>query len=101
MQLQLTPKRILLGVGLSLLLLLPCIGDVLSGKWSMTKGTVFGIFALVLAWTAAFTARLGPQAERRADFRRFLLTFLLAIAFFLVLFDFLDALHVPWRQYWR
>jgi len=101
MQLQVTPKRVLIGAGLSLLLVLQCVGNVIGHKWSMLTGILFGILGIALAWTVALTARSQPQVPVRREFRKFVLVFLASVAFFWILFAVLDVFHVPWRQYWR
>ena len=89
----------LFGAGLSLLLILQCIGNVSGGRWPISTAVVSGVLGVVLVWIIALTARRRTSAQ--GEFRKFILIFLASVAFFWILLAILDAFHIPWRQYWR
>ena len=99
MQFQITGRRILVGTGLSLFLLLQCVGNISRGRWSLAAGVMSGLLGVALAWTVALAARYRSAA--RGDFRNFVFLFLASVAAFFALFSILDTFHGPWRQYWR
>ena len=115
MQARVTLKRILVGLALSLVFVLQTVGNISRGRWSLTFGVLFGIGAVILAFSLAFTTQrpgaATPQnpgdpiapttATRSTQFRNRLLVWAASLLVFLLLFKILDAVHVPWRQWFR
>jgi hypothetical protein len=114
-QIRVTPKRILFGLALSLVFALQTFGNISRGRWPLAFGALFGIGAVVLAFSLAFTAQrpgaataqnpVDPLAERTetygSRFRNHLLIFAGSVVVFFILFKILDTFHVSWRQWLR
>jgi hypothetical protein len=96
MRIKITRKRTLLGVGLSALFILICVGNVASGKWETAPAVIFAVAGVCIGFAAAFAAPV-PQAMEQPGGRAFrsqALLFIGGAAVFLVLMKVLDALHV-------
>ena|ERR1700752_838173 len=115
MQVRVTAKRILFGVALAIVLVLQTFGNISRGHWSLAFGFLFGIGAVVLAFSLAFTAQRPGAATLQnstdplasapvtpgAKIRNHLLMWTASVLVFLILFKILDALHVPWQHWSR
>jgi hypothetical protein len=105
MRIRITGKRILLGVGMSALFILICVGNVASGKWETAPAVLFAVAGVCIGFAAAFAVAPVPRAMDSQSggrpFRSQLLLFMGAAIVFLVLLKVLNALHVDWRQWMR
>jgi multisubunit Na+/H+ antiporter MnhB subunit len=115
MQVRVTPKRALLGLALALVFALQTFGNISRGRWSLAFGVLFGIGAVVITFSLAFTAQrpgaatsenpvdtlASPTGTRGTQVRNHLLIWVGSVLVLIILFKILDTLHVPWREWFR
>jgi hypothetical protein len=106
MNLKAIRKRIVLGVGLSMLFILVSAGNVASGKWTRIPALLFAVAGIVFAFAVAFMsdgsggqARAANSQARGRPILRQALLFIGAAVAFLLLMKALDAFHVDWRHW--
>jgi len=117
MKFKVTIQSALLGLVVFIVCVLQSFGKVSSGKWSETAEIVVALVGAALGLAMAVTATsrvnsisalpdkndaLRPVADRSPrQFRSAMLQWLGLVVIFLLVFLFLDAFHVNWRQYLR
>ncbi|HEX8755211.1 MAG TPA: hypothetical protein VF745_02635 [Steroidobacteraceae bacterium] len=97
---QLTPKRMLLGGGLSLVFIIMAAGHVTSGQWTLMHGVLFGLVAIVVSWSLALTTRRDAQAKAasRRRFRNHMLLLIVVVLVMLAVFHVLDTFLVSYQN---
>ena len=97
MQFKVTPKRVLLGTGITVVFGLQIFGKVSSHAWTPLTATLFGLLAAPLAFAAAFTANTPSKADSRG-IGKTMLWFAAAVVIWLVIFKILDIFRATGNQ---